>query len=372
MHDILKRVRVVLFAVILANAFGVVSAQAQVPGQAQVSGAEVRVATRLIPPMVAEQDGKLTGFSIELWEAIASRLGLTTRFVVEDNITNLLGSVQAKRADVGISAISITSERDEIFDFSQPMLGAGLQILVRSDHAPADRNALYEVLALLFSPSMLGWIGIGLLLSLIPAHIIWYFERQKPEGIIQDRNYIPGIFQAIWWSLTALIAQSERMPNLWIARLFAVFWMFTGLVFVAYYTAQLTATLTVQQIVGTIRGPDDLPGKRVATLRGSTAAAFAREAKIQPIEFDRIEEAYGALLDKKADAVVFDAPILQYFAAQSGKGRFVMAGGVFKKEDYGIAFPLGSPLRKRVDQALLKLREDGTFDRLLEKWFVTK
>lgn len=38
-----------------------------------------------------------------------------------------------------------------------------------------------------------------------------------------------------------------------------------SVVFVAYYTAQLTAPLNVEQIQGDINGPDDLPGKRTAT-----------------------------------------------------------------------------------------------------------
>jgi polar amino acid transport system substrate-binding protein len=49
--------------------------------------------------------------------------------------------------------------------------------------------------------------------------------------------------------------------------------MFTAVVFVAYFTAGLTATLTVQQIQGVINGPEELPGRRVGTTRGSTAAA---------------------------------------------------------------------------------------------------
>ena len=46
-----------------------------------------------------------------------------------------------------------------------------------------------------------------------------------------------------------------------------------------------------------------------------------------------------------------------------------VVGPVFRKENYGIVFPNESPLRKRVNEALLRLRENGTYDRLLTKWF---
>ena len=72
------------------------------------------------------------------------------------------------------------------------------------------------------------------------------------------------------------------------------------------------------------------------------------------------------------DAVVFDAPVLLFYAAREGKGRVQLVGPTFRKEDYGIAFPRNSPLRKQVNVALLALREDGTYQRLYDKWFTSK
>ena len=61
-----------------------------------------------------------------------------------------------------------------------------------------------------------------------------------------------------------------------------------------------------------IKGQEDLPGKRVATTRGSTAAEFLREIKASVYEFANIRSVYNALLDNTVDAVVFDAPVLLY------------------------------------------------------------
>lgn len=104
---------------------------------------------------------------------------------------------------------------------------------------------------------------------------------------------------------------------------------------VALYTAQLAASLTVKQIQGGIGGPDDLPGRKVATTRGSTAVAYLRDVNAQEMEVATIDETYTALLDKSVDAVVVDAPVLQYFAANAGKGRVQVVGSLFRKEDYG-------------------------------------
>jgi len=342
------------------------------PGWAQAPGQELRVATRVLPPLVVDQNGTLTGFSIDLWAKIAERQHLAMKYQIAPDVGALLEEVRAGRADLGVAAISITAARAIDFDFSQPILNAGLQIMVRGKGQDTDTNPLRDLLGLLFSKTILVWLGIALLLILLPAHLVWFVECKHPGGIIPTQKYIPGIFYALYWSASTLATQAEQMPRHWLARVISVLWMFTAVVFVAFYTAQLTATLTVQQIQGTINGPDDLQGKRVATTRGSTAATYLRTLNAQVVEVARIEEAYEALLGRDVDAVVFDAPVLLYYAANEGKGRVHMVGAPFRKEDYGIVFPNNSALRKQVNEALLALREDGTYQQIYDKWFTAK
>jgi polar amino acid transport system substrate-binding protein len=49
-----------------------------------------------------------------------------------------------------------------------------------------------------------------------------------------------------------------------------------------------------------------------------------------------------------------------------------LVGLPFRKEDYGIVFLAGSPLRKQVNNALLAMREDGSYQQIYDKWFVAK
>src|SRR5262249_46372964 len=118
-------------------------------------------------------------------------------------------------------------------------------------------------------------------------------------------------------------------------------------------------------------GPDDLPGKRVATVAGSTSAEYLKQHHIDAAEFSKVDDAFLALQREQADAVVYDAPILLYYASHGGNGRVQTAGGIFRRESYGIVFPTDGRYRKPVNEALLNLREDGTYDRLYKKWFGT-
>ena len=145
--------------------------------------------------------------------------------------------------------------------------------------------------------------------------------------------------------------------------------MFTSVVVIALYTAQLTSNLTVQQIRGTINGPQDLPGKRVGTLKDSVSTAYLRGHKAILQEFTDLPDMYRALLDKKIDAVLLAAPPLLYYAAHEGKGLVKLVGPEFNKADGAYAFPEGSMLRRRVNATLLAVREDGTYRRIYDKWF---
>ncbi|ESQ88667.1 transporter substrate-binding domain-containing protein [Asticcacaulis benevestitus] len=342
------------------------------PGLAQPKAKSVSVSVRVLPPFVEQTNGALSGFSIDIWNEIARRLDWHSVYEIAPDVRGQLTAVAGRSADVGVGAVSITAERDLQFDFSQPILNGGLQILVRSERANPESTALTSLLKLLFSPAVLVWLGIAVLLTIIPAHIVWFVERRHPEGMIGSKSYFPGIFQAFFWGLGTLATQADSMPRHWVSRIVAILWMFTSVVFVAFYTATLTASLTVAQFRSQINGPADLPGKTVATVSGTTSAQYLQNNGIQFKAFATIDDARKALLTKQVDAVVFDAPVVQYIAAHQSMGAAMVVGPVFNTQDYGLVFTNGSELRRPSDAALLAMREDGTYDRISEKWFGKK
>ena len=367
----MRFLRIWIAAISLALLFALAPAEAQPAPSAPPAPPEspLKVAVRLLPPFVEEHNGQFTGFSVELWNAVALNLHVQSQFQATTNVQAQLQAVKNGDADVGVGAISITAARETEFDFSQPILNAGLQILTQSSPPSPESNALQSLLHLLFSPAVLVWLGIAVLLTMVPAHIVWFVERNHEGGIIASKRYFPGIFQAFFWGLGALATQADSMPRHWISRIVAVLWMFTSVVFVAFYTAQLTASMTAQQIRGAINGPDDLSGKRVATIEASTSAQYLQTAGIPFITFPTAEAATQAVVDRRIDALVYDSPVLRYFATHAGAGQVQVVGLVFRNEDYGFAFRDDSPLRKRVDVALEGLRESGEYQRLVTRWF---
>jgi len=334
---------------------------------AQAPPARLRVATRVVKPFVFEEGGELKGFSIDLWQEIGRRLGVTSEFLVKPTVQDLLQSVKSNEAALGISAISITSEREQALDLSQPMFDAGLQILT-----PIKETAgglFTAIVSGVLSSAALPILGIVLSIIVIIAHLVWFFERRHPSGVLTDRSYYPGILEAGWWAASTLATQADQMPRAALARIVAVIWMFASVVFIAYFTASVTSSLTLQQLRSDINGPNGLPGKRVATVGGSTSAEYLKKHHVEAMEFAKVEDAFEALEHDQADAIVYDAPILLFYASHEGNGKVQPVGSIFRRESYGIVFPTDSRYRKRVNEALLHIKEDGTYDRLYKEWF---
>lgn len=93
------------------------------------------------------------------------------------------------------------------------------------------------------------------------------------------------------------------------------------------------------------------------------------DAQLQAVRNGNPREAYDRLLDGTIQAVVYDAPTLQYWTTRLGGGELQVVGPLFRPVKYGIAVARGNPLRKRINEALLELYSDGTYEDIYRKWF---
>ncbi len=355
-------------AVILALALiGQRPSEAQAQTQA-LTPSNLTIATRLVQPFVISENDELHGFSIDLWKALAREMGVNGRLVVKDTLPELFAEVREGRADMAISAISITAERARIYDFSQPMFDSGLQIMITADRSQAS-SSLGSLFTLFSSKALRELLIVLVILIVLPVPFVWLVERRHPKSFVTSDKKRNEAVKSLWWTSSTLAGQATDMPASFLGRIIAVIWMFVGVVFVSYFTATVTASLTVKQLTGEISGPQDLVGKRVATVSSSTAFTYIRQLGVEPRGFDQIAQAIAALHAGTVDAVVYDAPVLQYHAAHEGKGKVQVSGAIFRPETYGIMLPADSRLRKPVNEALLKLRENGEYQAIHARWF---
>ncbi|MEA3337097.1 MAG: transporter substrate-binding domain-containing protein [Chloroflexota bacterium] len=325
----------------------------------------IQVATKSIEPFVFIEPEGLSGFSIDLWQAIAENAGIDYDYLVVESVTDQLDSVTEGPAQVGMAAISMTEERERSIDYSLPYYNSGLQILV----GESEGNLLTDSLGALLSPDLLKAVGALILLMIIAAHLIWLMERNKnPEF---PSAYWPGVWEGFWWAAVTVttVGYGDKTPIGKLGRLLGIAWMFAGLFIIANFTANVAAQMAVERLQGAIQGPEDLYGKRVATVQGSTAASWLEDNSLSHSRVATVEDAYLLLEQGETDAVVFDAPVLQYFATTEAGNQFHVTGPVFERENYGIIVPDGHPLRETINRSLLRLMENGTYNTLKAKWF---
>lgn len=365
-HHLKLRRFILVVAMVFALSFSLTLVNAQSP--VEQSENELRVVTKEVEPFVMlDKDGNLTGFSIEFWDEIAARLGLETNWVVVETIPEQIQIIQQEDADAAISAISITPGREKVVDFSYPYFDAGLRILVRAD---SGEVTLLSILRTIFSASMVKVILGSLLIIIIMAHVIWLIERgHNPE---MPKPYLSGIWEAIWWS-TKTISTHEygegEEPKTFSRRLMAIIIIFVGIIVLAQFTASITSSLTVRQLNSEIHELNDLEGKNIVTVTGSTAAAYLEKKQLTYSTVDRIDHAYPLLKSREMDAIIFDSPVLIYWVKNYGFDKMEIVGPVLTEEMYGIALPMNSPWRKRINTEILNMQVDGTYDVLYEKWF---
>lgn len=104
---------------------------------------ELRVGLEGTYPPFSFQDerGQLSGFEVEFAQALAGELGVRAA-LQPTKWDGILAALESGRLDVVINQVTITEERRQKYDFSQPYTVSGIQALVRKDQPgfqqPAD------------------------------------------------------------------------------------------------------------------------------------------------------------------------------------------------------------------------------------------
>lgn len=206
------------------------------------------------PPMEYTENGKRTGFDIELVEAMAAAMGRKLEWVDID-FKGLIPGLMSKRFDMAVSAIYITDERKKVVDFTEPYFAGGLITMVKVGNT-------------------------------------------------------------------------------------------------------------------SLKAPIDLNGKKVSVQVGTKSVSYLKQAfpKVELVEVEKNQEMFNLVDIGRADALVTGKPAaFQYMRTRPG---LMVVEPQLTTEEYGMAIRKDTPeLTKAANAALAKLRADGSYGRLVAKWF---
>ena len=123
-----------------------------------------------------------------------------------------------------------------------------------------------------------------------------------------------------------------------------------------------------------IKSIDDLKaGTKVLAVKGSTSAINIAEKApdAEVLQYENYAEAFTALKSGQGDALTTDDAILYGMVAEDPS--YELVGGQFTEEPYGIAVKKGNTeLVDELNKALKTIKDNGTYDEILNKWIENK
>ncbi|NXF53504.1 GRID1 protein, partial [Oceanites oceanicus] len=269
-----------------------------------LQGLTLKVVTVLEEPfvMVAEnilgQPKRYKGFSIDVLDALAKNLGFKYEIyqapdgkygqqLQNSSWNGMIGELINKRADLAISAITITPERESVVDFSKRYMDYSVGILIKK---PEEKINIFS----LFAPfDFAVWACIA---AAIPIVGVLIFVLNRIQAVRAQNASQPSpsasstLHSAIWVVYGAFVQQGgESTVNSVAMRIVMGSWWLFTLIVCSSYTANLAAFLTVSRMDNPIRTFQDLSKQMdisYGTVRDSAVYEYFKAKGTNPLEQD--------------------------------------------------------------------------------------
>jgi len=311
------------------------------------------------PPFLIKQaDGSWEGISVELWQAVASELSLTYEWREYASLEQLLRGVRAGEVDA-VPGIAGLARHEAEMDLSHSYFRSGSGIAVAKGRSGPR---LLRAAEKLLSWSLLRVVGLLLLLWLAAGAVVWLFERSRNREMFGPGT-LTGIGNGIWWAAVTMttVGYGDKAPRTLGGRTVAIFWMLASVILLSGFTASITASLTLDELSGEVRGLGDLHRMRAGAVADSRALRFLGERGIAARVFETEREGLSALAAGELDTFVHNDLILRYLARTEFGGQLRVLPSTFDHYQVKVALPSGSPLREALNVALLKVVAEGAW-----------
>uniref|UniRef100_A0AAZ3RZ44 Glutamate receptor n=1 Tax=Oncorhynchus tshawytscha TaxID=74940 RepID=A0AAZ3RZ44_ONCTS len=366
-------------------------------------GVVLRVVTVLEEPFVMVSENvlgkpkKYQGYSIDVLDSLSNYLGFKYEIYVapdhkygsqqSDGVWNgLMGELVAKRADVGLSALTITPERESAVDFTTRYMDYSVGVLLRKAERTVDMFACLAP----FDLSLWACIaGTVLLVGILVYLLNWLNPPRLPMGAVSSTTF----YNSMWFVYGSFVQQGGEVPYTTLATrmMMGVWWLF-ALIVISSYTANLAAFLTITRIENSIQSLQDLSKQTelpYGTVLDSAVYEQVRSKAMNPFERDPMYSQMWRMINRTGGAennvdeskegirkvkygrfaFVWDSAVLEYMAINDEDCSFYTVGSNAPDRGYGFAMQHGSPYRDIFSQRILELQQNGDMDILKLKWW---
>ncbi|XP_022900361.2 glutamate receptor ionotropic, kainate 2-like [Onthophagus taurus] len=344
---------------------------------------------------------RFEGFAIDLIRELGKLEGFNYTFIIREDKANgvkdehgkwsgMIGDLITEKADLAITDLTITSEREEAVDFTSPFMNLGISILYRKpSKAPPNFFSFAAPFAIEVWLTLAGAYFI-VSISLFVMGRLCPSEWTNPYPCIDSPEFLINQFSlrnSFWFAIGSLLQQgTEIAPIAYATRMVAGIWWFFTLIMVSSYTANLAAFLATEN--------PDIPFNNVYELNeraarlgikfgakknGATLNFFrdATSKEFQQIYHYMHSNEDDVMMKENSDGVDRAERELYAFFMESSSIEYevqrrcnlTQIGGLLDEKGYGIAMRKNSIYRHALSTAVLKLQETGKIQDLKRKWW---
>uniref|UniRef100_A0A1I8HA92 Glutamate receptor n=2 Tax=Macrostomum lignano TaxID=282301 RepID=A0A1I8HA92_9PLAT len=417
------------------------------------NGTVIRVVSILNEPFVMLREGsenasdfrqRYHGFCIDLAEMVFAKLGVDWQLhLVEDGKygaqepspdgsgelewNGMMGEVIRGKADVAIASLTITSERSEYVLFSEPFMNFGLSVIIKKPQKtkPGMFSFMQPLEHQLWVAILMATMILAAVMALLArvSPLEWNLQDQPPPDQQRQRASGPGcsvevdrygrsqptqrpllrhqpvqtaernfsLVNSLWFSFASFVQQGiDISPRSASTRIIGSCWWAFSLIIMAYYTANLTACLTIERLIAPIESVSDLAndakGVKFGTLNSGSTKEFFRRSEEPTYKkmFELMERDKSVYTNSLAEGIdrVIRSDGKYAFILESKTNIYtnnrkpcvtMMVGQEFSLKGYGIAISQERhELRERINEAVLQLRESQDLDRKYKEWWIEK
>lgn len=163
-------------------------------------------------------------------------------------------------------------------------------------------------------------------------------------------------------------------------------WFFFALIIISSYTANLAAFLTMSRMDVKIENAEDLAKQtkiKYGLMAGGATSSFFKESNFslyqrmwsfmesaEPSVFvkDNNEGIERVAKGKGNYAFIMESTSIEYNVQKNC--NLTQVGSLLDSKGYGVALPTNSPYRTLINQAVLKLQEEGKLNDLKTRWWI--
>lgn len=330
-------------------------------------------------PCAFNPDGQWRGSFYETWNEIAVSAGLPFEVVNVPTFKQLLQAGADGKVDVAVGCINLTPSRLGTYRFSVPIQEDGLSVMVRKE----PFHIWTPVVKTLWSLDLLELLGGILAFIFVITAVIWKLEDYPSQESTKKTGALRTFAKLFQILLTGpgtnVIAATARSNSL--IGLTYFIRMIAASVLLSFVSVNIIKK-SGQDEASRVHTIADLAGKTVSVGTGSVSELWITSwnaasspssvsGQIQMKQIDSLEQSASALASGQVDAVIADnIQILYYLTKVNPKAPFQVAIRNVHRQSQGLVFSPSLPKETalQIDQAIARLKENGTVDAIKKRW----